>query len=151
MSKNIGKWDLQIGQWVKFSTTKDLKEHPLSKQQIYSDSRIFLVATREDYSFNPCRCFLIDEEGKAYDYCPRMNSLGSVDLLWDDNMISVFSDEEVEDLYGKIGMKSMYLGAKSLLEERKDYFSRYPAKKLDIDAKLEALEVDGLFPRAPRR
>ena len=38
-------------------------------------------------------------------------------------------------------MASMYQAAKAQLEKMSDYFSKYPAKKLNVDAKLEDKEV----------
>jgi hypothetical protein len=136
MAKSIGRCDLQVGQWVKFSTTQAPESLSKGQQDIYQNGRIFLVVTREDQGFDPCRCYLIDENGKSYDYCPRMHSLGYVDLLWDDHNTSAYSNEEVESTLGKEKMTSIYQAAKAQLEKMSGYFSKYPAKKLNVDAQL---------------
>jgi hypothetical protein len=141
MGKSIGRLDLQVGQWVKFSTKTDLGSLSEGQQQIYQNTRIFLVVAREDAMFDSCRCYLIDENGKSYHYCPKKHSLGYVDLLWDNNNICAFSDEEIECVLGKETMLSVYQAAKAQLEKMSDYFSKHPAKKLNVDAKLEDKEV----------
>lgn len=97
--------------------------------------------TREDHALDSCRCYLIDENGKSYDYCPRLHALGFVDLLWDDHNIFALSDEEVESTYGKDKMVSMYQAAKTQLEKMSDYFSKYRVEKINVDTMLGDKEV----------
>lgn len=35
MGESIGRWDLQVGQWVKFSTKKNLENLSEGQRQLY--------------------------------------------------------------------------------------------------------------------
>src|SRR5580765_2256739 len=88
--KEIANRDFQVLQWVKFSLEKSRYNPSEEQKKIYQADRFFLVVSRTDEMYDSCRCYLIDATGKTYDYCPRMGSLGDVNLLWDQT-ITAFS------------------------------------------------------------
>lgn len=63
-SEFIGYYDLQCGQKIEFYD---------KGEKIYGP---FTVFNRDDtLMYDHCLCILIDENGKKYDYCPRMGQL----------------------------------------------------------------------------
>lgn len=58
-----------------------------------------------------------------------------------DDEVTAFSDEEIEAAYGKEKMQSVYQAAKAQLEKMNHYFSKYPARIFNVDAKLVDNEI----------
>ncbi len=68
-SSPIGKYDLQPGQWVILYSKKRAQMGP------------FQVLSRgENYTFEPCRYFVMNMSGNLLNYYPRMNQLHSQDV-----------------------------------------------------------------------
>ena len=90
-SRKIGRFDLQPGNWITI------------------DGQIFKVINRSDWSFDVCRCFLMDGDGQILDYCPRMSTLGftknvfssSIMLQDVDEIKRDFGEEKFSFLQGK--------------------------------------------------
>jgi hypothetical protein len=139
VGKTIGKFNLEVGQWVKFSTEKAHDSLSEKQKPIYQTDRIFLVLTREDALFDSCRCALIDETGKNYDYCPRMHELNFVGLIWNHNIIA-YSNDEVESFYEREKILSIYEAAQKYLDKMSDYFEEYAAKKLNVEIEIQQIK-----------
>ena len=108
VGKKIGKYDLVVGQWIKFSTSdKELSKASEKTKKFYQQEQLFLVLNRDDVMFDSCRCFLIDVSSVIYDYCPRMHELNFTSLIWN-HEITTFSHNEVETIYGKNKINAFY-------------------------------------------
>jgi len=139
VGKTIGKYDLEVGQWVKFSTEKDQDSLSEKQKPIYQKDRIFFVLTREDAMYDSCRCDLIDETGKNYDYNPRMHELGFVGLIWDHEIIA-YSNHEVESFYEREKILSIYEAAQKYLDKMSDDFMQYGANKLNLEIEIQQIK-----------
>lgn len=136
LGEAIGKYNLKVGQWIKFSIDEKT-QNGLSEEQksIYQKDRIFLVLTREDEMFDSCRCYLLDEEGKKYDYCPRMHELHFIALIWDHEIIA-YSNDEVETFYEREKLLSIYEAAKKCLCE----MNEDRAKILNVEIEIQQIK-----------
>ena len=138
VGKTIGKYDLEVGQWVRFSTEKAQDSLSEDQKPIYQKDQLFLVLTREDALFDSCRRYLIDETGKAHDYCPRMHGLGFVDLVWNQNVIA-YSKDEIKFFYENEKILFIYEAAQEYLDKMSDYFKKYGAKKLNVEIEIQQI------------
>ncbi len=86
--KEIYNKDIFPGQWIDFIGGNLEKKFPGP----------FKVLERDDFFWDSCRCYFMDQQGKLVDYCPRMKSLNGQPLSWDYQMM-LLSDEEVEKLH----------------------------------------------------
>jgi len=129
MFRAIEREGLEVGQWIQFSTTEDLSNSESEVKAIYQENQRFLVISREDAPLDDCRCNVIDIDGKIYDYCARMFSLGFTNLSWDGKIRAV-TRESVEVILGKEKVEAVYQAAEKHLEKRADYFAKYPAQLL---------------------
>jgi len=103
-SSFIGKTDLQPGQWVEF-LPPDNKEDADSGRSLPAGH--YKVISREDLRTmlgnDECRCWLMDVNGKFFDYCPRMGYLTGMELkdrpsyLPFNVKVKVISDEEMKE------------------------------------------------------
>jgi len=141
--KIVSDFHLQVGQWVQFTTNKDSSKLSEKQLKIYSEDRLFLVATREDSSFDTCRCELIDNSGRRYDYSPRGGMLEGTFLVWNHNILAVPA-KDVEEMIGEAGMQHVYAGAQKRLDEMKDsgYLAKHRVQTLDVAALLKRPEAD---------
>jgi hypothetical protein len=130
-STSIGIFDLQVGQWVIFQTDKPIETLTNAQKDIFN--RPFLVVTREDAFFDSCRCTLIGEDDKTYDYCPRVRTIGNASLA-DDHGIFIILSQKIESIFGKEKLESIYENVQKHLDSMAEYFKKYPAQKLDIES-----------------
>lgn len=129
MALIINRTGLQVGQWIQFHTTKDLSQASEPQQAIYQENQRYLVFSREDALFDACRCNVMDIDGKSFDYCARMFSLGYTNLV-SDGEIRVVSKESVETIHGAEKVQAVYEAAKKRIDELSGYFTKYPAQIL---------------------
>jgi len=140
------------GQWLKFPTMGDL---------------LFLVVSREDEVGDPCRCFLIDEKGKSYDYCPRNFTikdltarLGPIDFFGPapgecripvTEKVTKFPDEAVLHDYKDTGtIERMADAAAKFIEEKSSYFKDFRVSALlNVKEKFEKMGIDILSSTEP--
>ena len=106
--------DLKVAQWIKFTTGEDLSTQSAETQAIYQENQRYLVFFREDRLSDPCRCRLIDMKGEIINYCARMHSLGSSQLVWDGN-ITVVTKQSVETIHGAELVSAIYAEAQRCL------------------------------------
>jgi|GEM_PF-2721549 len=125
---------LQPGQWVLFLDD--------GGQLLPKSPGPYKVINREDVWMDPCRCFLMNINGKLFDYCPRMCSLDLEDLPGR-YKVKVVKEEMMTKVLGE-KMKTIQEMAAELLKKLAFDHTKYFGNGFDpdgTDQKLSAAEI----------
>ena len=132
--QKIGKRGLQVGKWIRFSVP-DYAE--TDDKKFFGEKRFFLVVSREDHAFDPCRCCILDMDGRSYDYNLRMSHLYSMTGehpdwdIYDETSVFFVEKKGVITTLGSEKVEEVYKSARAFLEKMTNYFSKDSAETLD--------------------
>lgn len=126
----IGRKDLEVGQWIQFSTQEDVSGAELKIRTAYEKNQRFLVISREDESTDLCRCYVVNMKGSLYDYNAETFSLGGYKLV-ENSEIRAVSKESVHGLHGIEKVQKIYQQAtKYINTDLAEQFKKHPAHTL---------------------